>query len=311
MNVLVTGGAGFIGSHIVELLLKSNVNYVRVIDNLSTGSLDNLKHLFLHKNLEFINGSITDYDFCVKVMEGMDVVCHQAASASVPESIMYPQKYHDINVTGFLNILNAAKINGIKRVVYASSSAVYGDDVNVSKQEGVVGNLLSPYALTKYMDEFYADMYTRLYGMECIGLRYFNVFGPRQDPNGPYSAAIPKFINLLKDGKSPTIFGDGLQTRDFVYVGDVANANYLGLTTDNIECFGSAFNVGTGESITVLDLVDNINKIMGKSIEPVFVDKRAGDVDHSLANVDKIKKNLNWKPNVSFIDGLEKTIHSV
>jgi UDP-N-acetylglucosamine 4-epimerase len=309
-RILVTGGAGFIGSHIAEYLLKFGAKFVRVIDNLSTGTLNNITHLFQYDNFEFIEGTITDYDFCLKATDGIDIVCHQAAVTSVPKSIECPQEYHDINVTGFLNILNAAKNNNIKRIVYASSSAVYGDDINLKKQEDVLGKQLSPYATTKYIDEIYANMYTRLYGMECIGLRYFNVFGPRQDPNGAYAAAIPKFIQQLKKGVSPIIYGNGLQTRDFTYVVNIVNANFIGMTICNSECYGQAYNIGTGTATTVLDLVNNISNILDTNVTPIFVEKRNGDIEHSLADVNKAKKMLNWVPIVSFVDGISITIES-
>ena len=307
---LVTGGAGFIGSHISEYLLKMGAKFVRVIDNLSTGSRDNISHLNQYDNFEFILGDITDYNFCKNSMINIDIVCHQAAMGSVPKSMTDPLSYHATNVTGFLNVLNAAKNNGIKRVVYASSSSVYGDDNSLTKSENKTGVQLSPYAITKYLDEMYGNMFTRLYSMECIALRYFNVFGPRQNPEGAYAAVIPKFAALLKDNKSPVIYGDGLQSRDFTFVENVVCANFMAMTTFNSECYGQAFNVGTGGSMTVLDLFNHINTILDKKIDPIFMDKRNGDIEHSLADISKAMKLLNWIPHVSLMDGLHVTISS-
>lgn len=307
---LVTGGAGFIGSHISEYLLKMGAKFVRVIDNLSNGFLNNINHLNSYENFEFLNGTITDYEFCLRATDGIDIICHQAAIASVPESIEFPQKYNQVNVVGFLNILSAAKFHNIKRVVYASSSAVYGDDENPIKFENTIGKQMSPYGVTKYMNEIYGSMYTRLYGMECIGLRYFNVFGPRQNPHGAYASVVPKFIQKLKLGESPIIYGDGSQTRDFVYVTNVVNANFISMTTTNPESYGEAFNIGIGGAVTILDLFKNINSILDTKGEPTFMEKRDGDLEHSLADVTKAKKILGWVPTVSMVDGLMVTIKS-
>lgn len=305
---LVTGGAGFIGSAITEYLLKNGAKFVRVIDNLSTGSYKNIEHLEIYNNFEFMFGTITDYNFCLDATKDMNIVCHQAALASVPRSILEPEEYNNVNVTGFLNIVLAAKTNGIKRIVYASSSSVYGDIQDLAKIENRVGNQISPYALTKYIDDLYASMYTRLYSMECIGLRYFNVFGPKQNPNGAYAAVIPKFLQQLKLGKSPTIYGDGLQSRDFTYIDNVVNANIIAMTTINTKCFGESFNIGTGQEQIVLNVYNNIIDILGIDIKPTFADKRVGDVEHSLANNNKAIELLEWSPTVSFIDGLNITV---
>ena len=307
-NFLVTGGAGFIGSAIAEYLLKNGAKFVRVIDNLSTGSYKNIEPLEKYDNFEFMMGTITDYEFCLRATKDMNIICHQAALASVPKSILEPEEYNNVNVTGFLNILNAGKHNGIKRVVYASSSAVYGDNTDLAKVENRTGNQISPYALTKYIDDLYANLYTRLYSMECIGLRYFNVFGPTQNPNGAYAAAIPKFLQQLKLGNSPTIYGDGLQSRDFTYIDNVVNANFCAMTTNNTKCFGESFNIGTGQQQILLNVYNNIIDIMGIDIKPIFADKRVGDVEHSLANIDKAKELFDWSPTVSFIDGLNITV---
>jgi UDP-N-acetylglucosamine 4-epimerase len=308
-SVLVTGGAGFIGSNIVEYLLKNGVKFVRVLDNLSTGNKNNIQP-FLEKysNIEFMYGDISNLDVCKKAVKDMDVICHQAALGSVPRSIDDPLMSHISNVNGFLNILIAAKENGIKRVVYASSSSVYGDDVNLPKKEEKTGNVLSPYAATKAIDEIYAGVFTRCYGMECIGLRYFNIFGPRQDPNGAYAAVIPKFISLIQQNKSPVINGDGSFSRDFTYVDNAVKANCLALLTNNNECFGTAFNIGAGGQISILDLFYIIKNTLGSDIELSFGFNRKGDVPHSNADISKAKKLLGYNPLVSFHDGIVRTV---
>lgn len=311
LSFLVTGGAGFIGSHISEYLLKAGAKRVRVLDNLSTGSLNNIKHLTHYNNFEFICNTITKYNVCLDVCTGIDIICHQAASGSVPKSLLDPTGYHETNVSGFLNILNAGREKGIKRVVYASSSSVYGDDESFTKTENQIGKTLSPYALTKYMDELYGEFFTRVYGMECIGLRYFNVFGPRQNPNGDYAAVIPKFTALLKNNQIPTIYGDGLQSRDFTFVENVVNANFISMTTNNDKCYGHAFNIGFGGSMTVLDLLNNICKILDVNIEPHFVERRSCDILHSLADVSKANNLLGWKPHMSLMEGLEITVKAL
>jgi UDP-N-acetylglucosamine/UDP-N-acetylgalactosamine 4-epimerase len=310
LRFLVTGGAGFIGSHIAEHLLKAGAKHVRVLDNLSTGSLNNITHLTQYNNFEFICNTITKYDVCLDACTNIDIICHQAATGSVPKSLLDPCGYHDTNVSGFLNILNAGKDKGVKRIVYASSSSVYGDDESFTKTETQIGKPLSPYALTKYMDELYGEFFTRIYGMECIGLRYFNVFGPRQNPNGDYAAVIPKFTSLLKNKQTPIIYGDGLQSRDFTFVENIVNANFVAMTTNNKECYGQAFNIGTGGSMTVLDLLNNICKILDVSVTPHFVERRNCDILHSLADVTKANNLLKWEPHMSLMDGLEITVKS-
>lgn len=309
-NFLVTGGCGFIGSHITEYLLKNGAKFVRVIDNLSTGSLKNIKHLEKYPNFEFVWGSITDYDFCLNVTKDINIVCHQAALGSVPNSLLNPLKYHETNVTGFLNILEACRVNNIKRFVYASSSSVYGDNTDKYKLENKTGKQLSPYAINKYFDDMYAELYTRIYHMECIGLRYFNVFGPRQNPNGAYAAVIPKFIQSLKNNIAPTIYGDGKQSRDFTYVDNVVFANYCAMTVNNNECYGQTFNIGLGDSISVLDLYYKIADELNIDYDPIFADKREGDILHSLANNNKAILLLGWYPIVTLDKGLENTICS-
>ena len=309
LNILVTGGAGFIGSNIVEHLLKNKVKKVRVIDNLSTGNKNNLQP-FLEKydNLEFMYGDISKLEDCRKAVKGMDIITNQAALGSVPRSINDPLSSHISNVNGFLNLLIAAKEEGIKRVVYASSSSVYGDHPVLPKVEENTGNVLSPYAATKAIDELYAGVFTKCYNMECIGLRYFNVFGPRQDPKGAYAAVIPKFIDIMKNGNSPTINGDGSFSRDFTYVDNVVQANVKALTTNNKEGYGEVFNIGAGGRITILELVDAINKGLSTNIKPILGENRPGDIPHSNACVDKAKKILNYEPKISFEQGIIKTI---
>ena len=312
LNILVTGGAGFIGSNIIEFLLKNNVKKVRVIDNLSTGNKNNLKP-FLEKydNLEFMYGDISRLEDCRKAVKGMDVITNQAALGSVPRSINDPLSSHISNVNGFLNLLISAKEEGIKRVVYASSSSVYGDHPVLPKKEENTGNVLSPYAATKAIDEIYAGVFTKCYGMECIGLRYFNVFGPRQDPNGAYAAVIPKFIDLMKQNKQPTINGDGTFSRDFTYIDNVVQANVKALTVDNEECYGQAVNIGAGGRITILELVDAINKGLKTNIEPVLGSNRPGDIPHSNADIEKAKSMLGYDPKIQFYEGIYMLINNI
>jgi UDP-N-acetylglucosamine/UDP-N-acetylgalactosamine 4-epimerase len=309
LNILVTGGAGFIGSNIVEFLLINNVKKVRVFDNLSTGKKENIQQ-FLDNfdNIEFMYGNLSNLEDCRKAVKGMDVITNQAALGSVPRSINDPLSSHNSNVNGFLNILIAAKEEGIKRVVYASSSSVYGDNPDLPKIEKNTGTVLSPYAATKAIDEIYASVFTKCYDMECIGLRYFNIFGPRQDPNGAYAAVIPKFINLIKEGKQPTINGDGSFSRDFTYVDNVVQANILGLTTSNNNCFGEVFNIGCGGQYTLNELVININNSLNTNIKPIYGHNRKGDIPHSNANILKAKNMLKYNPLVMFEEGINRTI---
>ena len=308
-KILVTGGAGFIGSNIVETLLNNGVKFVRIMDNLKTGKMENIQQ-FLDKfdNIEFLYGDISNIEDCRKAMLGIDLICHQAALGSVPRSINDPLSSHISNVNGFLNILLAAKEKGIKRVVYASSSSVYGDHPVLPKVEENTGNVLSPYAATKKIDEIYASVFTKCYDMECIGLRYFNIFGPRQDPNGAYAAVIPKFIKLMKEGKQPTINGDGSFSRDFTYVGNAVQANLLALTTENKECFGEAFNIGAGGQISLLELIKVLQKELKTNIEPIFGENRPGDIPHSNADITKAKKLLGYNPTITFEEGMKKYI---
>ena len=306
---LITGGCGFIGSNIVEYLLENNASFVRVIDNLSTGNKRNIEHLFdKYPNFEFMYGDITNIDVCRKAVSNIDIICHQAALGSVPRSMIDPLSSHLSNVNGFLNILISAKEAGIKRIVYATSSSVYGDHPVLPKVEENTGNLLSPYAATKKIDEIYGAVFTRCYGMECIGLRYFNVFGRCQDPNGAYAAVIPKFINLMKNGKSPTINGDGNFSRDFTYINNVIQANVLAMTTTNTESFGEAFNIGVEGQTTIYELFKIIKDELKLDMEPIFGPNRSGDIPHSNADISKARKILNYNPQILFKEGIITTI---
>ena len=310
LNVLVTGGAGFVGSNIVETLLNTGVKFVRIMDNLKTGKMENIQFLLnKYENVEFFYGDISNLEDCRKAVKNIDVITNQAALGSVPRSVDDPLSSHIANVNGFLNILVAAKEQNIKRVVYASSSSVYGDHPVLPKVEENTGNVLSPYAATKAIDEIYAGVFTRCYNMECIGLRYFNIFGPRQDPNGAYAAVIPKFISLMKSGKQPVINGDGTFSRDFTYVENAVQANILALTTNNKECFGEAFNIGAGGQTSLLELIKVLQKELKIDIEPIFGPNRPGDIPHSNADITKAKNMLKYDPKISFQDGMNKYIN--
>jgi UDP-N-acetylglucosamine 4-epimerase len=309
-RILVTGGAGFIGSNIVEYLLTNNVKFVRILDNLSTGSKSNIT-LLLNQfpNLEFVYGDIANLETCRNAVKDIDIICHQAALGSVPRSVNDPLLSHISNVNGFLNVLIAGKEVGIKRVVYASSSSVYGDDPNLPKQEENTGNVLSPYAATKAIDEIYAGVFTKCYEMECIGLRYFNIFGPRQDPNGAYAAVIPKFISLIKKDLQPTINGDGIYSRDFTYVDNAVHANLQAMCTTNNAAFGSVFNIGCGGQYSLNELIGLINKNLNKNIEPIYGSIRPGDIPHSNANISKAINILGYDVKVKFEEGIERLIN--
>jgi UDP-N-acetylglucosamine 4-epimerase len=305
--ILLTGGAGFIGSHIAEALLLKN-HKVRILDNLSTGNKKNVDRLLPNPNLEFVYGDISNLETVRKACSGIDMICHQAAVGSVPKSIDDPLTSHISNVNGFLNILLGAKENSIKRIVYASSSSVYGNSEKLPKRENEIGTPLSPYAITKYIDELYANVFTKLYGMECIGLRYFNIFGPRQDPNGNYAAVIPKFISTIKEGKQPVINGDGSFSRDFTYVDNAVFANCLALFTNNEDCYGEVFNIGAGSRISILEMYESIADKMKSDIKPILGQERVGDIPHSNADINKAIKLLDYNPRVQFDEGIVKTV---
>lgn len=303
---LVTGGAGFIGSNICEALL--NMGYkVRCLDNLSTGKQENVDLFIDNDNYTFIKGDITDLDTCIKACEGVDYVLNQAAWGSVPRSIEIPLYYNQVNISGTLNMMEAARQNRVKKFVYASSSAVYGDNSVQPQKEGTEGNLLSPYALTKRVCEEYGKLYYRLYGLDTYGMRYFNVFGKRQDPNGAYAAVIPKFIKQLLNNEVPTIDGDGKQTRDFIYVENVVEANLKACKASH-EAGGQAYNVAYGEKEYLIDIYYALTEALGKKVEPNFGPAREGDIKHSSADISKAKELLHYNPDYSFKDGIKLAI---
>lgn len=309
LNYLVTGGAGFIGSNIAETLLNQGVKFVRILDNLKTGKMENIQFLLdKYDNVEFMYGDISNLEDCRTAVKDINVITNQAALGSVPRSVNDPLSSHIANVNGFLNLLIAAKEEGIKRVVYASSSSVYGDHPVLPKVEENTGNVLSPYAATKAIDEIYAGVFTKCYEMECIGLRYFNIFGPRQDPNGAYAAVIPKFISLMKSGKQPTINGDGTFSRDFTYIENAVQANILALTTENKDCFGEAMNIGAGGQTSLIELINIIKKELNVDIDPIFGPNRPGDIPHSNADISKAQTMLGYDPKISFEEGIHKLI---
>ena len=303
---LVTGGAGFIGSNLVEYILKNGWK-VKVLDNLTTGKLSNLESALKNENFEFVEGDIRDIQTCIEATKGIDYVLHQAAWGSVPRSIEMPLIYNDINITGTLNILEASKINNVTKVIYASSSSVYGDEKTLPKKEGIEGNLLSPYALTKLVDEKYAQIYTDVYGLETVGLRYFNVFGRRQDPNGQYAAVIPKFVSQLLKNEAPVINGDGLQSRDFTYIDNVIEANLKACLAPK-EASGKAFNIAYGGRETLNEIYELISKLLNTSITPIYGPDRKGDIKHSNADISLAKNLLGYNPSWCFSDGLNEAI---
>ncbi len=303
MKYLVTGGAGFIGSNLVAELLNRG-HRVRVLDNFATGRRENLLP-FLDR-IELIEGDLRSYHIVREAVDGMDFILHQGALPSVPRSIKDPITSNEVNVTGTLNILDAALDAGVKRVVFASSSSIYGDSPTLPKQEDMIPNPLSPYAVSKLAGEKYCQVFARIYNLHTVALRYFNVFGPRQDPNSQYSAVIPKFIKAILKDQSPTIFGDGTQSRDFTYVSNVVEANILATEADFPP--GMVFNCACHERTNLNELVEKINAILGKNIKPVYADPRPGDVKHSYADIERIQKYLGYEPRVMFDEGLEKTI---
>ena len=307
-SFLITGGAGFIGSNIVEYLLKHGVGKVRVIDNLSTGSISNIEEFKEYPAFEFIEGDIRDLIICKEVCQDIDYVLHQAALGSVPRSLKEPETTNSVNVDGFLNILIAAKDEKVKRFVYASSSSVYGDSLDLPQIEDRIGKPLSPYAVSKYVNELYAKVFYDNFGIEVIGLRYFNVFGPRQSPKGAYAAVIPLFIDGLLNSKDVYINGDGTQTRDFTFIENAVQANILAAFTKNKKAINQVFNVAIGDSYSVSQMYKFISETMGEKRKALYRESRKGEILNSLADISKATKLLGYEPRVRFKDGLKKTI---
>ena len=306
---LITGGAGFIGSNLVEYLLKYGAGHVRVLDNLSNGYFENIKDFLELPNFEFIEGDITDFDTCVRALEDVDFVSHQAALGSVPRSIADPVKTNEVNISGFLNMLVAAKSSPtLKGFVYAASSSTYGDSPKLPKVEGNEGNPLSPYAVTKLVNELYADVFSRVYSFHTIGLRYFNIFGPKQNPNNPYAAVIPIFCKHFLEGTQPTIFGDGITSRDFTFVENAVQANVLAMLYghDGVHQIQKheVFNVACGDQISLNEMVEILKDLTQKEIQAIYGDERRGDVKHSKASIEKIKSALGYHPKFRFNQGL-------
>lgn len=308
MKILITGGAGFIGSNLAESLLNDErVTGVRVMDNLATGSLQNLKTFQDNPGFEFMEADIRSYADCLRACEGIDRISHQAALGSVPRSIHDPLTTNEVNITGTLNIFTAAKEHKIDRVVYAASSSTYGDHPGLPKVEDRIGNPLSPYAVTKFVNELYARVYASVYDMKLIGLRYFNIFGPHQNPNGPYAAVIPLFAEALLNNQAPVINGDGSHSRDFTYVENAVQANTCALFTDNPEALNQVYNIACGEQTSLLQLFEYLRKEAGSDLQPIHGPERKGDVRHSLADISKAKKLLGYEVKTTVEIGLKKT----
>jgi UDP-N-acetylglucosamine/UDP-N-acetylgalactosamine 4-epimerase len=312
-TVLVTGGAGFIGSNLCEALLEKG-NKVVCLDNFATGKRENLEELLKDSNFTLIEGDIRKLEDCLKATKDVDYVLHQAALGSVPRSIKDPITSNDVNVSGFLNMLVAARDNGVKRFVFAASSSTYGDSESMPKVEDIIGKPLSPYAITKYVNELYADIFSKTYDLETIGLRYFNVFGRKQDPNGAYAAVIPKFVSQLMNGESPVINGDGNYSRDFTYIDNVIQANLLSLVTTNEKAINTVYNVAYGDRNTLNDLTRYLKEYLSEfdskisQVEVIYGPNRAGDIPHSHASVDKAKENLNYNPQFTLQQGLKEAV---
>jgi UDP-N-acetylglucosamine/UDP-N-acetylgalactosamine 4-epimerase len=312
-NVLVTGGAGFIGSNLIESLLGSG-NTVTCLDNFATGKRKNLEHFRNNPRFRLIEGDIRNYDDCRKAVRGIDIVFHQAALGSVPRSIKDPVSTTDVNIGGFVKILFASKEDGVKRFIYAASSSTYGDHPDLPKVEDKIGRPLSPYGITKFVNELYGFNFSESYGIDVIGLRYFNVFGRRQDPDGAYAAVIPKFLKQLKNHESPVINGDGSYSRDFTYIDNVVQANHLAAVTDNREALNQVYNVACGERTTLNELYESIRRIAGRydrtilQIPIVHGPARAGDIPHSMASVDKARRLLGYSPTHNVSAGLEEAV---
>jgi len=312
-KILVTGGAGFIGSNLCEVLLDKG-NDVVCLDNFATGKRSNLSGFISNSNFELIEGDIRNIEDCRKAIKGVGFVLHQAALGSVPRSIKDPVTSNDVNVSGFLNMLEVCRLEGVKRFVYAASSSTYGDSESMPKVEDVIGKPLSPYAVTKYVNELYADVFSKTYGLETIGLRYFNVFGRRQDPKGAYAAVIPKFVSQLMKGESPTINGDGNYSRDFTYIDNVIQANVLALMTENKDSVNTIYNVAFGDRNTLNDLMGYLKEYLSefdegiKNIDVIYGPNRLGDIPHSHASINKAKELLTYNPQFSLQTGLKEAV---
>lgn len=307
-SFLITGGAGFIGGHIAEYLLKHKASKVRVLDNLVNGFKSNLEILQQYQNFEFIEGDIRDLNICQQACKGIDYVSHQAALGSVPRSILEPFYTNDVNVGGFVNILKAAVDNGVKRFIYASSSAVYGDEPTLPKRENLTGNCLSPYAVSKKANELYAEVFSKVYNLPVIGFRYFNIFGPRQDPDGPYAAVIPLFVKGIIKKLPVYVNGDGEQTRDFTFVDNAVQINIKAMLTDNQEALNRVYNVAVGERFSVNELYQKVREHLGSDHQATYRQAREGDIKDSLADISMANKLLDYKPAKKFDDGLTETI---
>jgi UDP-N-acetylglucosamine 4-epimerase len=308
-KILITGGAGFIGSNLVESLLNDDrVRMVRVLDDLSTGNIKNLEPFLERKDFEFIEGDIRDYDICLKACKGMDKISHQAALGSVPRSVKDPLTTNAVNISGTLNIFTAAKEQGADRVVFAASSSTYGDSKTLPKVEDKIGKPLSPYAVTKVVNELYADVFADLYDFNYIGLRYFNIFGPKQDPNGAYAAVIPLFMKAAINGDQPVINGDGSFSRDYTYIDNAIQANVLSLFTEDEPALNQIYNIACGERTTLNELWDNIREIVGCEIDAHHGPQRQGDIPHSLADVSKAERLLGYSPEVKVKNGLKRSL---
>lgn len=312
-KILVTGGAGFIGSNLIEDLLLYN-NTVICLDNFSTGHHNNIQSFINHPNFTLIEGDIRNLEHCLQATKDVEVVFHQAALGSVPRSIIDPITTNEVNITGFLNMLVASRDNHVKRFIYAASSSTYGDSTKLPKIEEEIGKPLSPYAVTKYVNELYAHVFALNYGLETIGLRYFNVFGRRQDPNGAYAAVIPKFLNLLINEQAPTINGDGSFSRDFTYIDNVIQMNHLAALTSNKNAIGQVFNTAVGDRTTLKDLANFLIKELSNfnhkiaNLEIIFGPDRKGDIPHSLASIEKAKDLLGYNPTHNFEEGIKETV---
>lgn len=312
-KILITGGAGFIGSNLTEHFLDKGYEVV-VLDNFATGHRHNIAQHEANPNFTLIEGDIRNHDDCMKAVQGVDYVLHQAALGSVPRSIKDPQTSNEVNVSGFLNMLVASRDAGVKRFVYAASSSTYGDSESLPKVEDKIGKPLSPYAITKYVNELYAEIFSKTYGMESIGLRYFNVFGRRQDPNGAYAAVIPKFVLQLMKHESPVINGTGDYSRDFTYIDNVVQMNELAITTENAEAVNTVYNTAVGDRTTLNQLVDYLKEFLAKydakiaEVEVKHGPNRQGDIPHSLASVDKARQLLGYEPSHKIAEGLKEAV---